>query len=91
MNSEAIKKAVRHYLYGLLASAWNGAIGAVAGILGIGAASIGGIPGVAVLDWPQMLSAFGGAFFLHAIMWLKAHPVPTELAATEPPFSEKNP
>lgn len=79
MNIEKIKSAIRHYLFGLFASSWNGGIAAVAGILGIGAASMSGVADIHVLNWKEMGAAFGGAFVLHAIMWLKSHPIPTEI------------
>jgi hypothetical protein len=85
MNREKIRSAIRHYLFGLFASSWNGAISAVAGILGVGAAAVGGVPGVQSLDARQMASAFAGAFLLHGVMWLKAHPIPTDLE-TNPPI-----
>ena len=85
MISDKIKSAIRHYMFGLFAASWNGAISAVAGIMGVGAAAIGGVPGVQVLDLRQMLSAFAGAFALHGIMWLKAHPIPTDIE-TNPPM-----
>lgn len=88
MNPDKIKSAIRHYLFGLLAASWNGAIAAVAGILGIGAAAVGGVPGVQVLDLRQMVSAFGGAFLLHAVMWLKSHPIPTDFTNTTPPIEK---
>lgn len=86
MNTDKIKSAIKHYLFGLFASSWNGGIAAVAGILGIGAASMSGIQGVHILNWKEMASAFAGAFVLHAVMWLKAHPIPTEIKTdTNPP------
>jgi hypothetical protein len=88
MNPQKIKSAIKHYLFGLFASSWNGGIGAVAGIAGIGAANMSGVPGVHLLNGREMLSAFCGAFILHAVMWLKAHPIPTELVKTSPPIAK---
>lgn len=88
MNSKSIIRAVKHYVFGLLASSWNGGISAVAGILGIGVANVSGIPDVHVLNGSEMASVFAGAFLLHAVMWLKTHPVPTEFHDTNPPISK---
>lgn len=84
MNPDKIKSAIKHYLFGLFASSWNGGVAAVAGILGIGAVSMSGVADVHVLNWKEMASAFGGAFVLHAVMWLKAHPIPTEVPTDAP-------
>lgn len=79
-------KAVKHYVLGLLAAAWNGGIGAVAGILGIDTVAMTGATTEArILNGSEMLAAFAGAFVLHAVMWLKAHPLP-ENFQTDPPF-----
>jgi len=85
MNAKLLH-ALKHYFFGLLAASWNGGIGAVAGILGIVGMSTVGVPDVHVLNASEMASAFCGAFVLHAIMWLKAHPMPEKLDETEPPF-----
>lgn len=78
-------KAVKHYLMGLLASAWNGGIGALAGILGVDAAAMTGATQQArILNLHEMLAAFSGAFLLHAIMWLKAHPIPEDFDSDQP-------
>ena len=81
-----ILSAIRHYLAGLIASSWNGGIGAVAGILGIDAVAMSGATQTHVLNWHEMLAAFGGAFVLHAIMWLKSHPLPEDYDTTAPFF-----
>ena len=81
-----IKRTLAHYLFGMLAASWNGGIGAAAGIIGIAGASTVGVPDVQVLSYGQMASAFGGAFVLHAVMWLKNHPIPEKLDDTNPPM-----
>jgi uncharacterized membrane protein YeaQ/YmgE (transglycosylase-associated protein family) len=87
MNTNKLRKTVVHYVLGLLAASWNGGIGAVAGIVGIAGANLTGvITDVRMLNGHEMLSAFIGAFILHAIMWLKAHPLPEDLKDSEPPF-----
>lgn len=79
------KSAAKHYLLGLLAASWNGAIGAVAGILGIDSAAMtGAAPDARILNGHEMLAAFVGAFVLHGIMWLKAHPMPETYDDTQP-------
>lgn len=81
-----MKKAIKHYLLGLIAAAWNGGISSVAGILGIDTvAMIGATQHAQILNAHEMVAAFGGAFVLHAIMWLKAHPIPEDFD-TETPF-----
>lgn len=91
MTSDDFKKLAKHYIYGLFASAWNGGIGAVAGILGIDGASMSGLSGEArVLNVHEMIAAFAGAFVLNGIFWLKSHPIPDTIE-TEPPFSQKSP
>jgi hypothetical protein len=85
MNSKFASLA-KHYLLGLLASSWNGGIGAVSGILGIDAVAMTGATTEArILNWHEMLAAFGGAFVLHAFMWLKKNPLPETYNDTNPP------
>jgi len=87
-----LAKTAKHFFAGLLAASWNGGIGGVAGILGIDGAAIAGVPNVQVLDWHGMLSAFFGAFAIHGILWLEAHPLPENYDSTAPFFPPpKNP
>lgn len=82
-----ILKSIKHYVAGLISSAWNGGIGALAGILGIDGASMTGLSTeIHVLNWREMGAAFLGACVLHAVMWLKSHPLP-ETYDTNPPMS----
>lgn len=93
MNTEKLKTAATHFGWGLLASSWNGGWSAVAGVVGIDAvaltgadAAVTGAPStVHVLGLHEMVSAFIGAFVLHAVLWIKSHPIPTTFE-TEPPF-----
>ena len=86
MNSDKIKSFAKHYFFGLLTSSWNGGIGAVSGIVGIDALAMTGASQQArVLNWHEMGAAFGGAVFLHAIMYFKSHPLP-ETLDTNPPL-----
>ena len=88
-----ITNFVRHYFFGLLTSSWNGAIAAVAGILGIDAVALSGVDHAVdaasqtarVLNVHEMLSAFVGAFVLHAIIYFKSHPLP-DTFDTNPPI-----
>lgn len=69
--------AVKHYLWGFGASALNGGVSSVAGIMGIDGAALTGISNEArVLNLHEMAAAFAGAFFVHGLFWLKAHPLP---------------
>lgn len=78
---------LKHYALGLFSASWNGAIGAVAGILGIDAVAMSGTTAQArILNWHEMAAAFGGAFVLHGIMWLKNHPLPEDYDQTNPPI-----
>lgn len=78
--------AAKHYLAGVMSAAFNGGVSGVAGILGIDAASISGMPDVRVLNWKGMLAAFVGGFVIHGFLWLKAHPLP-ESYDTAAPFT----
>ncbi len=93
-------KAIKHYLFGMLASAWNGAISSVAAIVGIDAVAftgadvskvsdLGAQTTAHVLNWHEMVAAFLGAFVIHAIMWMKAHPIPEQYEDTAPPIPTK--
>ena len=77
--------AAKHYLAGAISASINGGVSGVAGILGIDAAAISGLPDVQVLNWKGMLAAFIGGFVIHGFMWLKAHPLP-ESYDTAAPF-----
>lgn len=86
MNWARIKHLAGHYAYGLFASAWNGGVGAVAGILGIDSASLtGALPDARILNAHEMVAAFGGAFLMRGIIWLASHPLPASIETT-PPF-----
>ncbi len=63
-----------------LCLALTGADGAVAG----------GTTQVHVLNFHEMISAFLGACALHAILWIKANPLPSTLD-TDPPFPVRPP
>ncbi len=83
-----LRSMIRHYVYGLFAASWNGGISSVAAILGIDAlAATGADQMTHILNWHEMVSAFIGALGVHAILWLKAHPLP-ETFDTHPPFSK---
>jgi len=84
--NKTLAKTAKHYFAGLLAASWNGGIGGVAGIFGIDGAAIMGVPNVQVLDWHGMLSVFCGAFVVHGILWLKAHPIPENYDSNSPFF-----
>lgn len=78
--------SAKHYVAGLIAASWNGGIGAVAGVLGVDSVAMSGVASdVRVLNFHEMLSVFLGAVVLHAVFWLKAHPLP-ETFDTEAPF-----
>ena len=69
--------AVKHYFWGLAASAMNGGVSTVAGIIGIDGASLTGLSNQArILNTHEMISAFVGALVVHGLFWLKAHPLP---------------
>lgn len=71
--------AVKHYLWGLAASAINGGVSSLAGIIGIDGVSITGLSADArVLNWHEMIAAFAGAFVVHGLFWLKSHPLPEQ-------------
>jgi hypothetical protein len=74
----------KHYLAGVLSAAWNGGISGVSGIVGVDAIAFTGVANVQVLNWQSMASAFLGAFVIHGVMWLKAHPLPEEYETTAP-------
>lgn len=82
-------KTIKHYLMGLMASAWNGGISSVSAILGIDAVAMTGAEQVnRVLNAHEMGSAFIGACVIHGVMWLKAHPIPEDYntkSATQKP------
>lgn len=85
MTAEKFRAAAKHYLLGLLAASWNGAISSVAGIAGIDAAAMtGATQDARILNMHEMGAAFGGAFVLHGLMWLKAHPIPENFDTTPP-------
>lgn len=87
-----LAKFLKHYTAGFLAASWNGAIGAVAGILGIDGAAMTGAGDVQVLSWHSMAAAFVGAFVIHGVFWLKAHPLPETFDTAAPFFpAPKNP
>jgi hypothetical protein len=91
MNPKIIA-AIKHYLYGLLASSWNGGVGAVAGILGIDTVAVAtNAANTHILSGKEMLSAFAGAFVLHAFMWLRKNPLPETLDSDAPFPQPKDP
>jgi hypothetical protein len=82
-----VAKSFKHYLAGVLSAGWNGAIGAVAGIMGIDGTAITGLSSeVRILNWHEMAAGFAGAFVLHGVLWLKAHPLPEDYDSAAPFF-----
>ncbi len=81
-----ILKTTKHFLAGFLSSAWNGGIGALAGIMGNDGAAMAGVPDVQVLSFKAMFAVFFGAAILHGVFWLKAHPLPEEYDSASPFF-----
>jgi hypothetical protein len=92
MNAKLIS-FLKHYVFGLLTSSFNGATSAVAGILGIDAVALTGVDqvvnkggdAVRLLNLHEMVSCFFGALILHAFMYFKSHPLP-ETLDTNPPI-----
>ncbi len=93
MNPTTLARTAKHYFAGMVAASWNGGIGSVAGILGIDSAAMSGAsPDARILNWHEMGAAFLGAFVLHGIFWLKAHPLPENYDSQAPFFpAPKNP
>ena len=75
---------VRHYFAGFLSAGWNGAIGAMAGIIGNDVVSISGVTQARIFNGHEMASVFAGAFVLHAVLWIKAHPLPENYDSSAP-------
>ena len=79
-----LKRWLLHYIYGLWAQAFNGAISSVVGV--VGAASTGDLKnGITfALIWHTVLIAMG----THALLYFRSNPLPTELpyGTLTPPF-----
>lgn len=94
MTYEKLKNAALHYSLGVLAAAWNGGISSVAAIFGIDAVAFTGADAALpagqqtarILNVHEMVSAFVAACVLHAILWLKQHPLPETYDDTNPPI-----
>lgn len=88
-----IASFIKHYVFGLLTSSFNGATSAVAGILGIDAVALTGVDqavdkasnSARILNVHEMISCFVGAFVLHAFMYFKSHPLPETLSTDTNP------
>ena len=94
-----IASFIKHYIFGLLTSSFNGATSAVAGILGVDVIALTGADqavdkasqSARVLNVHEMISCFIGAFVLHAFMYFKSHPLPETLDTNPPMASPKVP
>ena len=89
---------IRHYAFGLLTSSWNGAIKAVAAIIGVDGIALSGADSLIdktsqparILNVHEMICAFLGSFILHAFLYFYTHPFPESLE-TAAPFPPPNP
>lgn len=81
-----LKKLFWHYAWGCFAKAWNGAIAAVYGFLGIAAGSALDPDHISLPSWHTAAFIFGTAFLISAIGYFKDNPLPETLGETKPPF-----
>jgi len=92
VNSDKLKSFAKHYFFGLLTSSWNGAIKAVAAIVGIDGIALTGLDqavhktaeSARVLNMHEMVAAFLGSFAWHAFIYFYTHPFPETLDANPP-------
>lgn len=78
-----LKAAVLHYLFGVIASAFNGGISSVTAFLGeagySAATQISGNAATHTMDAKDLFHTFIGAAVIHALFYFKSHPVPEAL------------
>lgn len=80
MNPKFKSYAV-HYIEGALASAFNGGIAALAGVVGPAVGRLLSTVNIPDLTPNQLLSTFAGAAIGSAIMYFKANPLPVDSPA----------
>lgn len=73
-----IKDRILHYLYGVFAQAFNGAIAAIMATITVDTAS-GFVPDVKTMNLHTALAIFAGAFLWNALFYFKQNPLPSEL------------
>ncbi len=79
--TKTVGQFIFHYIYGIFAAGWNGGWNALAGIVGVDVAGLtGATKDSQILNAHQMMWAFFGSFVIHAIIWIKAHPIPDQLS-----------
>lgn len=74
----SIKDRILHYLYGLFAQAFNGAIAAIMATITVDTAS-GFVPDVKAMNLHTAMAIFAGAFLWNALYYFKSNPLPSEL------------
>lgn len=92
--SSKFSSSIRHYVLGLGSASFNGGISSLAAIFGIDAVAFTGADAAAlpaqqtarILNVHEMICAFLGAFVIHGVMWMKAHPLPETYDDTTPPM-----
>lgn len=75
------KSYATHYIEGTAASAFNGGVAAIAGIVGPAAVNAVGAH-VTPLTPHQLFATFAGAAVMSAISYFKANPIPVETPIT---------
>ena len=74
----SIKNRILHYLYGIFAQAFNGAIAAIMATITVDVTS-GFVSDVRAMNFHTAVAIFGGAFAWNALYYFKANPLPAEL------------
>lgn len=73
-----IKDRILHYLYGVFAQAFNGAIAAIMATVTVDTTSAF-VPDVKTMNFHTALAIFAGAFIWNALYYFKQNPLPEQL------------
>lgn len=79
MDWPKIKSYCAHYLFGILANSFNGAITAVISFLGLAGGAAAGLS-VKAMDLHQLAITFYSAAIIHALFYFQKHPIPEDFS-----------
>lgn len=77
MDTSKIKSYALHYLYGLIASSFNGAVTSVIAFLGLAGGAAAGV-NVPAMNLKQLVVVFLSSILVNALMYFQRRPIPED-------------
>jgi hypothetical protein len=77
MDTQKVKSYALHYLYGLVASSFNGAVTSVIAFLGLAGGAAAGV-NVPAMNLKQLAVVFVSSILVNALMYFQRRPIPED-------------